>query len=147
MWRKTHAPERRGLDRPGALLIFFLIMSDTTDPILSDLRLRLRRLGLRLTPQKQAVWRLFATSGRSFSVSDVCLALCQEGIGQATVYRVINSLHEIGLLHRIHDPTGEHRYLAGPHGHVHHLVCRSCGATCPVKDCDLSTRLTGSSSS
>lgn len=114
-------------------------MCENTDLLLADLRCKLRRLGLRLTPQKQAVWRLFATSVRSLSVSEACQALRQEGIGQATVYRVINSLHELGFLHLIHDPGGEHRYLAGPSGHIHHLVCRSCGVTSQVKDCDLST--------
>ena len=107
--------------------------------LLEELRRKLHRLGQRLTPQKQAVWGLFAASARGYTLPEACRALRREGIGQATVYRVIGSLHELGFLHLIHDQDGEHRYLAGPSGHIHHLVCRSCGVAREVRDCDLST--------
>ncbi len=114
-------------------------MCDTTDLLPTALRSELRRQGQRLTPQKQAVWRLFAASSKGYTLPEACRALRQEAIGQATVYRVINSLHELGFLHLVHDPDGEHRYLAGSTSHVHHLVCRACGLACEVTDCDLAT--------
>lgn len=113
-------------------------MDDDLELMLADLRRRLNRLGLRLTPQKQAVWRFFAASPRGHTLPEACRALRQQSIGQATVYRVVNALHELGVLHRIHDPSGEHRYLAGPAGHVHHVVCRACGRAREVAECDLS---------
>lgn len=96
-------------------------------------------MGQRLTPQKQAVWRLLSSSPRGYTLPEACRALRREAIGQATVYRVVNSLHALGFLHLVHNPGGEHRYLAGPAGHVHHLVCRACGLAREVTDCDLAT--------
>jgi Fe2+ or Zn2+ uptake regulation protein len=106
---------------------------------LLDIRQGLSRLGLRLTPQRQAVWRLFAASPRGYTLPEACRAMGQEAVGQATVYRVVKALHDLGFLHFVHDPDGEHRYIAGRTGHVHHLVCRACGRTSQVTDCDLST--------
>lgn len=96
------------------------------------------RLGQRLTPQKEAVWRLFAESSQGYTLPEACRALRDEKIGQATVYRVVNLLREHGLLRYVHAADGEHRYLAGGPGHSHYLVCRSCGKACEVTDCDLS---------
>lgn len=114
-------------------------MNAFDDPRLIGLRSRLRQLGFRLTAQREAVWRLFAASSRGYTLPEACTALKEQGIGQATVYRVVNALHGVGFLHFIHGSDGEHRYLAGGAGHVHHVVCRACGRTSEVTDCDLST--------
>ncbi|MBF0476735.1 MAG: transcriptional repressor [Deltaproteobacteria bacterium] len=104
-----------------------------------DLRRAFRRLGLRLTSQRVTVWRLFSDSTTGLTLPEACRALQEYAIGQATVYRVVNSLCELGFLLNIHGTNGEHRYLAGHPGHVHHLICRSCGHVREVTDCDLST--------
>ncbi len=104
---------------------------------LAELQASLHRIGLRLTPQREAVWRLFAATDRGYTLPEACAALKGQGIGQATVYRIVNTLQELSFLHFVHDPDGSHRYLAGPSGHVHHLVCRACGRTREVTDCDL----------
>jgi Fe2+ or Zn2+ uptake regulation protein len=117
-------------------------MSDDDATFMADLRRRLNRHGLRLTPQREAIWRLYAASPRGYTLPEACRALSMRSetpVGQATVYRVVNALHALGYLRFVHDPDGEHRYLAGRPGHVHHLVCRACGSAREVRDCDLST--------
>ena len=132
-------------------MIKILIMSDNEATFMAELRRGLNRHGLRLTPQREAVWRLFAASSRGYTLPEACRELSErpelsgrasrprQPVGQATVYRVVNALHALGYLRFVHDTDGEHRYLAGRPGHVHHLVCRSCGNAREVRDCDLST--------
>jgi Fe2+ or Zn2+ uptake regulation protein len=106
---------------------------------LEAFRREIRRAKVRLTPQKEAVWGLFAASARGYTLPEACAALKDSSIGQATVYRTIKTLHEHGLLRFVHDHEGEHRYLACSPGHVHLLVCRKCGQAREVTDCDLTT--------
>ena len=113
--------------------------SHGSEDLLQDIQAGFNRLGLRLTPQRLAVWRLFAQTPRGLTLPEACRAMYGHGVGQATVYRVVKALSDLGFLRYIHDPGGEHRYLAGGSGHVHHLVCRACGVTSQVTDCDLST--------
>lgn len=51
------------------------------------------------------------------------------GIGIASVYRALETLTELGLVHRIDLRSGGARYEpAAPSGdHHHHLVCGDCG--------------------
>jgi len=129
-----------GLAIARHFVINILIMSQKDETaFLEDLRRGLHGRGLRLTPQREAVWRLFASSPRGYTLPEACRALSERRVGQATVYRVVNVLHSLGYLRFVHDLDGEHRYLAGRPGHVHHLVCRACGQAREVRDCDLTT--------
>lgn len=115
-------------------------MRHTIDPArLEAFRHEIRRAKVRLTPQKEAVWGLFAASHRGYTLPEACAALKDSSIGQATVYRTIKALHEHGLLRFVHDHEGGRRYVASSPGHVHLLVCRECGQAREVTDCDLTT--------
>ena len=52
-----------------------------------------------------------------------------EGVGVASVYRALETLTELGLVHRIELGSGGAQYEpASPGGdHHHHLVCGDCG--------------------
>jgi Fur family transcriptional regulator, ferric uptake regulator len=89
---------------------------------------RLRDAGLRVSAGRTAVVELLAREGR-------CLLTAQEisdrlrargGVGStATVYRALETLHELGLVHRFVDGRGgvAHYEIADPSGeHHHHLV-------------------------
>ncbi len=108
------------------------------EPDITDLGNRFRQLGMRFTPQREAVWKLFRDSRRGYSVSEAIEALKDQGIGMATVYRTVTALQEIGRLHRVHDQTGEHRYVACKFSHGHPLVCEKCGLVQEFPSCDLS---------
>ena len=60
-------------------------------------------------------------------------------VGIASVYRVLDQLGELGLVHRIELGEGLTRFEpAHPDGeHHHHLVCRECGKVDTFDDAQL----------
>ena len=103
-----------------------------------ELRRQFNKTGLRLTPQREAVWRLFESDPAGFTISQATATLAPRGIGQATVYRTIKALQDLGYLKWVHEQGGEHRFVASRPGHRHMLVCRSCSKVVECGDCDLS---------
>lgn len=71
------------------------------------------------------------------TITEAVEALEPEGIGLSTVYRTVSLLEDLGLLRRVHDLKGEHRYIAGRPGHSHPLVCRSCGTVVQFESCGM----------
>lgn len=84
------------------------------------------RLGIPFTRQRRAAWEYFAGCGSAATVAEVAEALKPQGIGQATVYRTVALLSELGLLVRVHTREGEASYTAMRVGHSHPLICRVC---------------------
>ena len=84
------------------------------------------RHGIPFTRQRRAVWEFFSGGGRAATIAEAAEALRPEGIGQATVYRTVNLLTELGLLVRVHTREGEASYTAMRVGHSHPLICRVC---------------------
>ncbi len=82
--------------------------------------------GIPLTRQRRAIWEYFATAGRASTVSEASEALQAQGIGQATVYRAVTLLAELGLLLRVHVSGDAPCYAAPPVGHTHPLICGVC---------------------
>jgi Fe2+ or Zn2+ uptake regulation protein len=103
-----------------------------------ELRRHFNQTGLRFTPQREGVWRLFASDPAGFTIPQAIGSLAPLGIGQATVYRTIKALLDLGYLKWVHDKGGEHRFVASRPGHSHMLVCRSCFKVVEFGDCDLS---------
>lgn len=60
-------------------------------------------------------------------------------VGRASVYRVLDVLHRLGLVQRVATGTGTARYEpVDPTGeHHHHLVCDACGTVTPFEDPEL----------
>jgi Fur family ferric uptake transcriptional regulator/Fur family peroxide stress response transcriptional regulator len=84
------------------------------------------RLGVPLTDQRRMVWEHFATCGRATTISEVSAALAQAGVGQATVYRTVALLCNMGLLVQVQTTLPHACYTAVGVGHTHPLVCREC---------------------
>ncbi len=108
------------------------------EPDIIDLGNSFRRLGMRFTPQREAVWKLFRDSRKGHSIQEAIEVLKDQGIGMATVYRTVMALQELGRLHRVHDHGGDHRYVASKSVHGHPLVCEKCGLVLEFGFCDLS---------
>lgn len=100
----------------------------------------LSRIGCRLTGPRQAILEVIAGRDAPFTAEELVDALRGQGIGRATVFRTIDLLAEMDLLHRIHG-VGCHMYTACPPGHHHHLVCSSCGRTVNVDLCGLEEQM------
>lgn len=82
--------------------------------------------GIPLTRQRRAIWEYFATAGRASTVAEAANALRSAGIGQATVYRTVGLLSDLGLLLRVHVAGDAPCYAAPPVGHTHPLICGFC---------------------
>lgn len=84
------------------------------------------RLGIPLTPQRRRVWEHFASCGRACTIAEAAAAVGGDGVAQATVYRTVSLLSEMGLLVRVQTSEPEECYTAIGVGHTHPLVCYRC---------------------
>ncbi|NLS10279.1 transcriptional repressor [Nesterenkonia sp. MY13] len=84
----------------------------------------------RSTRQKRAVWSALSELEDFVSAQDLHRILSDRGekVSLATVYRVLQSHQEEGLLDVLRPDDGEAIYrLCAAEEHHHHLVCRKCG--------------------
>lgn len=96
---------------------------------------RLRESGHRLTPQRELV--LAAVEKLRHATPDQVYAEVRQhssAINLSTVYRTLELLDEIGLIHHAHLSDRAPTYHAAS-GHEHaHLVCRRCHRTISVSE-------------
>jgi Fur family ferric uptake transcriptional regulator len=63
------------------------------------------------------------------------LRLDHPGIGQATVYRTLELLVEVGAAARFPQENNEYRYIYCAPQHHHHLICTRCGLVEDIDGC------------
>lgn len=89
----------------------------------------LQENGYRLTAPRQAVVDVIASSPRLLTPLEV-YELARERyakLGLVTVYRTVEKLEELGLIQRVHQPSGCQAFVATAPGHQHLLICQNCG--------------------
>ena len=91
-----------------------------------DIEAVFRAKGIPMTRQRRQVWELFARGSRAATIAEATDGLREAGIGQATVYRTVTLLTDLGLLVRVQDRRGDIGFTAPPIGHSHPLVCGQC---------------------
>lgn len=85
--------------------------------------------GYRVTTTRKAVVETLATSHRALSpleIYEIC-HLQYKRMGLVTVYRTVEKLEELGLVQRVHQPSGCQAFIAAAVGHQHLLICQGCG--------------------
>ncbi len=97
---------------------------------------RMRQAGLRLTLPRRAVVRALVESDEPFISARMIIDFVMENAGRiepSTVYRVLDDLARIGLVHHIHFKNGQSGrwHVTLRHDHEH-LVCEFCGKTTAV---------------
>ncbi|HUG65165.1 MAG TPA: Fur family transcriptional regulator [Gaiellaceae bacterium] len=106
----------------------------------------LRRAGSRTGVARNTVIDYLASRDCCVSAQELHDGLRSEGrsVGIASVYRVLDQLAELRLVHRVDLADGVARFEpALPDGeHHHHLVCGSCGRVEPFDDAPLERALT-----
>ncbi len=87
-----------------------------------------RASGLKITPQRQAVFRALHQASDHPTAEVVYARVCEEvpNISLRTVYQVLHDLAAMGEVAMIDLGTGATRFDPTPSEH-HHLVCTSCG--------------------
>lgn len=100
--------------------------------------------GWRVTEPRRAIVACVLAQREPFSAEKVFRTLRREvpSIGRATVFRTLDLLAELGVVERIHHPSGVHRYVVSGDGHRHHVVCIRCGAVAEFAECNLESLLT-----
>ena len=107
-------------------------------PAHAEIRTALRAHGLRVTPQRLAVYTALRALGRHATAEDVLERVhgTVPGVSLPTVYAGLELLADLGLASRVHAGRAV-RYDPRADAH-HHFVCDSCGA---VSDLDATVDL------
>ena len=103
----------------------------------SELTQLFRDRGLKVTPQRQCIFRVLHGDGSHPTAHTVFEALREEmpTISLRTVYQTLNDLVALGEIQQFDVGTGAARFDPATGAH-HHLVCTRCGAMRDVP-CDV----------
>ena len=98
-------------------------MTDESD----DLRAKLRGGGYRLTPQRELILDAVDTLGHA-TPDEVLADVHQQSsaINASTVYRTLEVLEDLGLVHHAHLSDRAPTYHSATDHEHFHLVCRNC---------------------
>ncbi len=96
-----------------------------------------RQRGLKVTPQRQLIFRLLHGNGEHPTAERVYARAVAEmpTMSLRTVYQTLNDLAEMGEIRALDLGTGSARFDPNTDDH-HHLVCSGCGS---VRDVALDT--------
>jgi Fur family transcriptional regulator, ferric uptake regulator len=97
---------------------------------------RMREAGHRSGAVRNALLELLASEDCLLSAEQIMERLAEQGIGsRASVYRVLERLCALGLVHRLDDVAHDARYeIAEPEHHHHHVVVEETGEIVPFTD-------------
>ena len=89
----------------------------------------LKRRGLRMTPQRQAIVSEVMRAKGHISPSAIAnrVQARMPGVTPSTIYRTLDVLEDAGILSHAHMERGAEYHHATESGHVH-LTCSRCGA-------------------
>ncbi|MCB0076378.1 MAG: transcriptional repressor [Anaerolineales bacterium] len=93
--------------------------------------------GHRLTEPRQALIEVLVGSEQHLDHAEI-LARAQQRIpqlGRATVYRTLELLTGLGLIHATYLGDGRQRFCVPSGGHHHHLICNHCGTVTDLDHC------------
>lgn len=94
-----------------------------------ELTAAFRAAGLKVTPQRQLLFRLLHNNTTHPTAEMLFTAASQQmpGISLRTVYQTLTDLTEMGEIQSVEVGTGSHRFDPNVSEH-HHAVCDGCGA-------------------
>ena len=111
---------------------------------------RLETAGFRRGGARRAVIEVLAAEPCALSALDIDerLRASDRRVGRASVYRALEQLSELDLVHRLDLGAETARYERTQPGgeHHHHMVCDRCGKVLPFEDAGLEravTKVTG----
>ncbi|MGC8977398.1 MAG: Fur family transcriptional regulator [Candidatus Ratteibacteria bacterium] len=102
--------------------------------------MRFRGCGYRITIARKVIIDILYKTNEHLSAEDIFFAVHKEypNIGLTTIYRTLELLVQMGLIHRFDFGDGRARYelAEGPKGkqHHHHLICTKCGRVIDYTD-------------
>lgn len=99
---------------------------------------RLVESGYKMTEPRLGVLEAAVAHGGAFAAADLeqWLAAHSRSPGEASIFRTLKLLTDLGLMQRIHGVDECHRYTLS-HGHAHRVVCTACGRLVEFADCGI----------
>ncbi|AEF93678.1 ferric uptake regulator, Fur family [Desulfotomaculum nigrificans CO-1-SRB] len=101
---------------------------------------QLQAKGLKVTPQRQEILRVFLESKKShLSAEDIHTKIIQKfpSMSLDTVYRNLSVMREIGILTELNFGDRKNLFEINTSGHHHHLICIKCGCSQEIDFCPL----------
>ena len=101
---------------------------------------RLRGCGYRVTFPRQVIMQVLGEAKKHLSAEDIYIEVHKRfpSIGLTTVYRTLELLVRMGMVHKFDFGDGRARFelFSGPESdtHHHHLVCVQCGTVVNYSD-------------
>lgn len=93
----------------------------------------LRTEGLRVTAPRRAICEALARDHEKHLTANMLHAAAEQRLGSgidiSTVYRTIEALEQVGVIHHVHLGHGASVLHVSDHNEHHHLVCEVCGRT------------------
>lgn len=115
-------------------------MIEKTTDLVNEWLERLQANGYRLTEPLRHIVETLVSSPRALGPIEIydLVRTRYPNLGLVTVYRTLEKLEALGLIQRVHQDDGCHRYLRATQGHQHLLVCTRCGRVVYFAGDDLS---------
>ena len=97
----------------------------------------LQTKGCRITAPRRAVVQVLAEGHQHLNHAEILTKAktIYPEIGRATVYRTLELLVELGLIHATYMGDAAQRFIVPMGGHHHHLVCHGCGEVTDLDEC------------
>jgi Fur family transcriptional regulator, ferric uptake regulator len=104
-----------------------------------DCRKELREVELKATPARLAVLKVLESADRPLDVATIKSNLEKHGIdaNPATVFRMMNSFSDKGLVREVNLQESKQRYEHASKADHHHLLCENCKAIEDISDCNI----------
>lgn len=105
-----------------------------------DCSRELHEVNLKVTPARLAVLASLEHAATPLDAVSITSYLKKNNIlaDKVTVFRILNSLTDKGLLKPIQFNEGKRRYEYADKPEHHHFVCEQCGAIEDIEDCNVS---------
>ncbi len=109
------------------------------DRRLDDIQAALKQKGYRLTQSRKKIVQALLTCGGHITADGLLDVIHQmdASVGRMTVYRTLELLNTLGIIHPIYQGTGAAHYILLDGGHHHHMICSSCDAVIEFDECRL----------
>ena len=104
----------------------------------------LRSFGYRRTPQRRLVWDILHQHGPYLTAEEIYQVIQSQApdFNKTTVYRILASLRDVGLVQEMQAGKGPCRYVAAVDYHGGpQLVCDACGTVVEINDSGLNQRI------
>ncbi len=95
----------------------------------------LRKRGLKATPERKEILTVLRKQRHPLTIQEIHGALSSTSINQATVYRTLARLVEVGIARCVDFLHGHRHYELSDARDHHHLVCTNCGVVEDIQGC------------